>query len=532
MSWVRVRNVTKRFDSNVALREVDFTLTDGDRVGLIGRNGSGKSTLLELILGRDDPTEGTIEVTDGIDIGYFSQFSELSGDRSIWAILTDAFADVHETQERLDAIGAAMGDGPDADTMTALIDEQGELFERMEALDGWTYENRIDTVLSKLGFNEERRHLPLDALSGGWRNRAALARLLLQAPQILLLDEPTNYLDLDGVRWIENWLSSFRGAVLLVSHDRAFLDSVVTRIVEVEHHRLHEYDGDYSYYVNKRQSRLKTLERLFEHEEALLAYEQEAITDRREAARNPSRALEKRLAGIKKRKTSRPVDQVITTIYDDLHVSDDLCRVEDLSKSYGDHTLFEGLSFTLHRRDRLAIVGANGSGKSTLLDVLSGDTEPDSGRVTWIKGAGFISHNQVVERLDAADTVAHAVGAAPNSLAFSATKKSVNRFLTLLQFSEMDLKARIGTLSGGQRARVALAQCLLSGSSVIILDEPTNHLDITSAQVMERALTHFPGAVVVVSHDRFFIDKLADRLLVFDGAGGVSIGTGTGALVG
>ena len=286
---------------------------------------------------------------------------------------------MHETQARLDEIGMQLAEPMTDAAMTALLAEQGELFERMDHVGGWTYENTIDTVLTSLGFDEERRHLPVDRLSGGWRNRAALALILVQAPDVLLLDEPTNFLDLDGVRWIEGWLGGFAGAVLVVSHDRQFLDGVVDRIVEIENYRLQEYEGNYSAYVHAKQSRLKMLERQFAHEEELLAYEQAASAARREAARNPSNAVARRLADIKKRQAPRPIDQIITGIYDGLRVSNDLLTVTGLSKGFNGAPLFEGLSFDLQRGDRVAVLGSNGSGKSTLLDVLTGETEADAG---------------------------------------------------------------------------------------------------------------------------------------------------------
>jgi energy-dependent translational throttle protein EttA len=528
VSLIRLNAVGMQFDDKVVLREAFLKLREGDRVGLVGRNGTGKTTFLELILGRQEPTTGSVERNLGLTIGYFSQFSELEGHLSVAEELSDLFPEVHATQTRLDAIGERLGEAMPDDEMTRLLSEQAELFERMDALDGWSYENTIDTVLTRLGFDAERRVLPVDQLSGGWRNRAALARILVQGPDVLLLDEPTNFLDLAGVRWIEGWLQTYPGAVLVVSHDRQFLDGAVTRIVEIENRRLHEYDGGYSAYVRAKATRIKSLERQFAHEEELLAYEAEASDARRQAVKE--RGTARKLADIKKRQAPRPVDEIITSIYADLHVSENLVQVEGIAKGFGGDPLFEGLSFSLHRRDRVAVVGANGSGKSTLLDVLTEVTEPDAGRIVWRKGASFVSYNRVVDELDLDDTVAHFISAAPGTLAFSATKKNVNRFLTMLQFSEAELKQKIGTLSGGQRARVAIASCLLSGASVIVLDEPTNHLDLASAQVMERALIHFPGAVVVVSHDRFFIDKVADRLLTFDGAGGVLESAATGAL--
>ena len=261
------------------------------------------------------------------------------------------------------------------------------------------------------------------------------------------------------------------------------------------------------------------MERQFEHEEELLALEAEAISDREEAARDPSRALKRRLANIKKQVKPRLVDKIITGVYDRLYVPSDLCRVESASKVYDDQVLFRDLTFDIHREDRIAVVGPNGCGKTTLLRAITEDEALDSGKIAWSKGAAFAYYNQIFDELDPSDTVTHAVNVV--GLAFLAPRKQVNRFLSLMQFSELDLTQRIGTLSGGQRARVALAKCLLSGASVVILDEPTNHLDMTSTQVMERALAHFPGAVVVVSHDRFFIDKVATRLLVFEGEGHV-----------
>ncbi|MEQ7127120.1 ABC-F family ATP-binding cassette domain-containing protein [Actinopolymorpha sp. B11F2] len=521
MSWIRLADVSKSFDGNVVLREVHLRLSQGDKIGLIGRNGVGKTTLLDLVLGREEADAGTVDITEGVTIGYFSQFSELSGTQTIVEELEGLFADIHAVEKELTDLEVSLDEASDEPSMTRLLARQAALFEQMEALDGWTYQNRIDTVLTTLGFSTSHRDLPVDRLSGGWRNRAALARILLQAPDVLSMDEPTNYLDLDGLRWLESWFQGFRGALIVVSHDRHFLDVVANRIVEIENYHLQEYEGTYTDYVRKKQLRLKTLERQFVHEEELLAYEQEAIADRREAARNPTPHLRRRLANIRKDATPRPVDNIITSIYDNLYVSNDLCRVENLTKAYGPHVVFEDLSLEIHRGDRFAITGPNGCGKTTLLDVLAGVSPPDAGRVWWSKGTRFIYYNQMLAELDPDDTVSHAVNALPDSMAFHAPRRKVNRFLALFQFSEMDLQQKIRTLSGGQRARVALAQCLLSGAAAVILDEPTNHLDLTSTQVMERALVHFPGAVVVVSHDRYFIEKVTHRLLAFEGDGRV-----------
>ena len=517
MSLIRLRNISKSYEKKQVLREVFFRLEGGDRVGLVGKNGTGKTTILKLILGQEEPTSGEVDLDEGLRIGYFSQFSELHGEQSILEILTDMFADIHNIETELRKIEAALQTDLPKSEMNQQLARYDKLLQEMDQRQGWTYQNQIDTVLSKLNFSERHRTMPVNNLSGGWRNRAALAKILLEAPDVLLLDEPTNFLDFVGLIWLEGWLNKLSGALIIVSHDRHFLDRVVTRIIEIENYHFHEYKGNFSRYIQQKQTRIKSLERQFQHEEELLAFEAEAIDDRQEMAKNPSKALQRRLANIKKRMEPRIVDKIITDLYRGLRAGTELCRVENVAKAYDDQILFMDVSFTLQKGDRLAIIGPNGVGKSTLLRLMRGDETPDDGRVVWPRGVDFADYNQIFETLDLNDTVTHAVNVAP--LAYFEARKIVNRFISLFQFSEMDLKQRIGTLSGGQRARVALALALLSGSPVILLDEPTNHLDLTSTQAMERALYNFPGAVVVISHDRFFIDKVATRLLIFDEAG-------------
>ncbi|HEY3285178.1 MAG TPA: ABC-F family ATP-binding cassette domain-containing protein [Armatimonadota bacterium] len=516
MSLARLLKVTKQYESGLVLREAYFRLRAGERVGLIGRNGAGKTTLLRLLLGQEAPDEGRAEIERGVRLGYFSQFSELDGEQSVQQALRDVFAEVAAMEEELIGIELALEDSTvPPEQLESLLARQAHLIEEMTHRDGWTYQTRINTVLNKLGFSQEHRTRPIGQLSGGWRNRASLAKLLLEEPDVLLLDEPTNYLDIEGIAWLEEWLRAHAGASIIVSHDRHFLDGIVTRVVEIENYQLQEYEGGFTWYVRERRRRLKTLERQFEHEEELLVLESEAIDDRQEALRNPSKALKRKLANIKQKAEPRPMDKIITGIYQGLHVPTRLCRVESIAKSYGGQRLFLGLTFEVQQGDRLGIVGPNGCGKTTLLRAILGTEELDEGQVAWENGAEPIWFNEVLEKLDPADTVTHAVNVV--GMAYAAARKQVNRFLTLLQFSEADLKQRIGTLSGGQKARVALAQCLLSGAPVLVLDEPTNHLDLTSIQVMERALVYFPGAIVVVSHDRFFLDKVVNRLLVFEG---------------
>lgn len=519
MSVIRMENVTKKYEDTLIFRDIYFKLEKGERIGLIGRNGAGKSTVFKLILGRDEPTAGKVEIDPKAKVSYFSQFSELSGERTVQQEMELCYEHIWVIERELKTLEEKLSQPADDNELNVLLERQAELFELMEHHNGWNVSIEIDTVLSKLGFDEQLRNRPIDLLSGGWRNRAALAKMLIEVPDVVLLDEPTNFLDLDGLVWLEQWLHRFTGSMILVSHDRQFIDRVVTRTIEIENYHFQEYEGNYTDYIRKKKLRKKVLDKQFEWEEELLIMEAETI-DTRSQKKSSKDRLSRKLADMKKRVEPHPVNILITDIYQALRFPDNLCRVEGICKSYGDRSIFQKVSFDIQKEDRIAIVGSNGSGKSTLIRSLTGQEKPDSGDIRWEKGVEFAYFNRMWDELDLKDTVSHAINI--HGLGHDAPRKKVNKFLTMLQFSEADLHKVIGNLSGGQQARVALAKCLLSGASVIILDEPTNHLDLTSIQVMEQALIHFPGAVVTVSHDRFFIDKIATKMLTFEPGGAIT----------
>lgn len=513
MSLIRLENVTKKYEDRMIIRDIYFRVSKGERIGLIGRNGAGKSTVFKLIMGKEDPTSGKVELDPQVKVGYFSQFSELRGVLSVKQELELCFEQVSQIEQELKNVGERLGQVTDDIEMDRLLTRQAELFEQMEHLNGWNVAVEINTVLTKLGFDERSRNQPVDELSGGWRNRAALAQILIQLPDVVLLDEPTNFLDIEGIVWLEQWLHRFNGAMILISHDRQFIDRVVTRTIEIENYRFQEYEGNYTDYIRKKKLRKKELDRQFEWEEELLLMESEAI-DSQANKKSSKDKFSRKLADSKKRIEPHPVNVLITDIYENLRFPDKLCEIRNVGQSYDERSIFQNISFDIQKEDRLVIVGPNGSGKSTLIKVLTGQEKPESGDVIWERGISYAYFNRMWDELDLKDTVSHAVNV--YGLGLDAPRKKVNKFLSMLQFSEMDLSKVIGSLSGGQIARVALAKCLLSGAAVIILDEPTNHLDLMSIQVMEQALIHFPGAVVTVSHDRFFIDKIATKMLTFD----------------
>ena len=542
MSIVRLKNLSLSYDDRQILRDIFLRVGAGDRVALVGANGSGKSSILKLIVRHamdlrqgtqstrvEDQSaipevEGDVELNHNVTVGYFSQFSRLDDERAIEDILLDTFAEVRGWETELEAIDEAMRHGAEGDELDRLLMRQADLFELMTQRNGWSYTNLIDTVLTKLGFNAEHRTRPVGNLSGGWRNRAGLAQILLEEPDLLLLDEPTNYLDVEGIEWLESWIARLPGAVVAVSHDRHFLDAIVSRMVEIQNYRLHEYSGNYESYVWEKAKAAKTLAKEFRHEEELLIFECSTIKSRKMA--RSGKQLARKRARIKRGGETPIVDGVVSAVYANLHIPQLLAECNNLTVSRGGRQLFEGLSYNLTRGDRLVILGRNGCGKSTLLEVLMQTLKPDAGEVRWRPGVRFSDFAQVIAELDPSERIFHCAMAAPQQFLAShemPTQKSVLRFLRMLGFSEPELQLRVGALSGGQQARLALAWCLTSGPAVVILDEPTNHLDMRSAQIMERALVKFPGAVVTVSHDRFFVDKIAQRLLVFKEGGGVAM---------
>ena len=509
--------ITKRYNNKTILHNIYFKLDKSEKIGLLGRNGSGKTTFFKLLMGIEEADEGMIEIDDGMSFGYFSQFSELRGNERIVDILDGEFARVHEIETELSEIDGKIAECLDEKKTMNYVKKQMKLFAEMDHLDAWNYRYKIETVLSKLQFSETHRNLPVSQLSGGWRNRASLALLLIKNPDIILLDEPTNFLDSEGVKWLADWIKKLPATVIVVSHDRYFLDLATTKMIEIENNKLYEYSGNYSEYVKQKRSRKAELERDFEHEEELLIMEQNEIKDRStlrkliDSGDSAYGYLERKMANINRNRPQLNSEKVVTSLYYDLYVPEKTVNVEKISVEYDGREIFENVSFDMAGGERMGIVGPNGCGKTTLINVLTSEMKQSGGRISWGVGR-MIYFNRVLDELNGNELVYQNIYTESE---LNSSRKKVYKFVKLLGFAECDMKEKIGNLSGGQKARVALAKCLLSGCTMIILDEPTNHLDISSIQTIECALLNFPGSIIFVSHDTFFIDKLATRLLAY-----------------
>jgi ATP-binding cassette subfamily F protein 3 len=511
---LRVHEIRKAYGGHQALDGVTFEIGDRDKVALVGVNGAGKSTLLKIIAGILPLDEGIIRVSDRTEVSYLPQDAGVRSGQTLWDEMMTAFPELTAIQAELAEIEASMAtDYEDMDKLDTLVTRQGELLERFEQLDGYRVEAEIAKVLAGLGFAPTDRDKHCDAFSGGWQMRIALAKMLVRKPGLLLLDEPTNHLDIKATEWLEGYLYEYPGMIVVVSHDRYFIDQVVSRTIDIEDGKAIDYRGNYSYYLAERERKRK---------EAVNAYErQQKFIKRQMAFINQFRANAARAAVVKSRERAlgklvrleapRASDPKITLRFAAGRPGPErVLTVEGLTKGYAGRTIINDLSLDVNRGDRIALVGPNGVGKSTLLRMLAGIEEPDGGTLTFGQNVtvGYYAQDQA-QTLDERRTVREEVLAhAPSGWGEEQARALLARFL----FRSDDVHKLIGTLSGGEKSRLSLAKLILQPRQLLLLDEPTNHLDVPSKDELESALDNYPGAVIFASHDRFLLDRVATKI--------------------
>ncbi|TMJ52117.1 MAG: ABC-F family ATP-binding cassette domain-containing protein [Alphaproteobacteria bacterium] len=509
---IRLDNVSKQHGHQILFIEASATLLKGEKAGLVGPNGAGKTTLFRMITGQDQPDEGQVAVDRGVTIGYFSQdVGEMSG-RSAVAEVMDGAGAVSAVAVELKELEAAMADPARADDMDDIIARYGEVQARFEELDGYALETRAREVLAGLSFSQEMMDGDVGALSGGWKMRVALARILLMRPDAMLLDEPSNHLDLESLIWLEQFLRAYEGALLMTSHDREFMNRIVNKVVEIDGGQLTSYSGDYEFYEQQRALNEKQQQAQFERQQAMLAKEIKFI-ERFKARASHAAQVQSRVKKLEKIERVEPPRRRQTVAFEFLPAprsGEDVVSLKRVHKGYGARRIYDGLDFQVRRRERWCVMGINGAGKSTLLKLVAGSTEPDDGTVAVggsVKMGYFAQH--AMDLLEGERTVFQSLeDAFPQ-----AGQGSLRALAGCFGFSGDDVEKRCRVLSGGEKARLVMAKMLYDPPNFLVLDEPTNHLDMATKEMLITALSEYEGTMLFVSHDRHFLAALSNRVL-------------------
>jgi ATPase subunit of ABC transporter with duplicated ATPase domains len=509
---IRLDGVSKHHGRQILFMEASASVNRGEKIGLVGPNGAGKSTIFRMIVREEQPDGGNIVVDRGVTIGHFSQdVGEMSG-RSVIEETMAGAGEVSEVAHELHALELAMADPDRADEIDALVDRFGHVQARFDELGGYALESRAQEILAGLGFAEEVMRNDVGTLSGGWKMRVALARILLMRPDVLLLDEPTNHLDLESILWLERFLRDFSGALMMTSHDRELLDRIATKIIEIDGGELTTFSGNYSFYERQRALLTSQQEAEYARQQAMLAKE-EAFIARFKARASHAAQVQSRVKKIEKIERVEPPRRRRVVAFDfraPPRSGDDVCRLEGVDKRYGERVIYQGFDLLLRRGERWCVMGVNGAGKTTLLKMVADETQPDAGRVALgaaVKLGYFAQH--AMELLDADRTVLQTL-----EDAFPlATLGVLRTLLGAFGFSGDDVEKRCRVLSGGEKARVVLARMLYDPPNFLVLDEPTNHLDMATKEMLVGALERFEGTMLFVSHDRHFLSALSNRVL-------------------
>ena len=509
---IRLDSISKQNGHQILFIEASAALNKGEKVGLVGPNGAGKTTLFRMIIGQEQPDEGQVSVDRGVSIGYFSQdVGEMAG-RSVVAETMDGAGPVSAVATELALLEAAMADPAKANQMDDIITRYGEVQGRFEELGGYALEGRAREVLAGLSFTEEMMDDDVAKLSGGWKMRVALARILLLRPDAMLLDEPSNHLDLESLIWLEDYLQGYEGALLMTSHDREFMNRIVDKIVEIDGGGLTTYSGDYAFCEQQRALAEKQQQAQFERQQAMLAKELKFI-ERFKARASHAAQVQSRVKKLDKIDRVEPPKRRQTVLFEfppAPRSGEDVASLKRVHKSYGSRSIYEGLDFQVRRRERWCVMGINGAGKSTLLKLVAGTAKPDDGQVAIgasVKMGYFAQH--AMDLLDGEQTVFQSL----EEKFPQAGQGSLRTLAGCFGFSGDDIEKRCRVLSGGEKARLVMAQMLFDPPNFLVLDEPTNHLDLATKEMLIKALANYEGAMLFVSHDRHFLAALSNRVL-------------------
>ena len=506
------QNVSKTFGINEIINHASFHVEEHEKAAIVGINGAGKSTLLKIIMGELPADEGEVIIAKGKTLGYLAQQKMLSGHATIYEELKDAKKDVIEMEEKLRFLEQEMKHFSGVE-LNALMEQYHRISTMFEQKNGYSWRSGLTGVLKGLGFSEEDFEKQVDTLSGGQKTRVALGKLLLSSPDIILLDEPTNHLDLNSIAWLETYLLNYRGTVIIVAHDRYFLNKVVTKVIEIDQGHVMTFLGNYSAYAEKKKQLRETQLKAYLNQQQEIKHQQEVIAKLRSFNREKSiRRAESREKMLDKMDLlEKPMEQdteIKLTLEPKITSGNDVLTVEHLSKSY-DQVLFQDLNFQIYRGERVAIIGDNGTGKTTLLKIINELTDADTGKITLGSKVHIGYYDQEHQILHPEKTLVEELSDAYPNL----TNTEIRNILAAFLFTGDDVFKRIKDLSGGERGRVSLAKLMLSKANFLILDEPTNHLDIISKEILESALCRYTGTVMYVSHDRYFINQTATRIL-------------------
>src|SRR6202795_1366738 len=509
---IRLDNISKQNGHQILFIEASAALQKGEKIGLVGPNGAGKTTLFRMITGEEQPDEGQVAVDRGVTIGYCSQdVGEMSG-RSAVSEVMDGAGPVSAVAAELKELETAMGDPDRADDMDDIVARYGEVQGRFEELDGYALEGRAREVLAGLGFSQEMMDGDVGALSGGWKMRVALARILLMRPDAMLLDEPSNHLDLESLIWLEQFLKGYEGALLMTSHDREFLNRIITKVIEIDGGQLTTYSGDYEFYEQQRALGEKQQQAQFERQQAMLAKEINFIERFKARASHAAQVQSrvKKLDKIERVEPPRRRQSVQFEFRSPPRSGDDVASFKNVHKGYGSQQIYAGLDFQVRRKERWCVLGVNGAGKSTLLKLVAGAIGPDQGSVTVganVRMGYFAQHS--MDLLDGERTVLQSL---EDSFP-QAGQGSLRALAGCFGFSGDDVEKKCRVLSGGEKARLVMAMMLYDPPNFLVLDEPTNHLDMATKEMLIAALSQYEGTMLFVSHDRHFLAALSNRVL-------------------